>query len=307
MFCKHLLFTIFLLLAIFKGVEAKIIDEIVAVVGDKAITRYEVESFNPAQLKEIASLKDENKKIPLKKKYYDEVVEFLVDQYVIEIAAKKEGIEVTDQEVEKAVESVAKQNNITAEQLEEILAKQNIPMSQYKWQLKQQLLRARIGDKILEPLMVVTEEDIKNYLDTHRDEYKLKDRYELRAIVVSNKEKFGKVMDYISKTGNFAEAAIEYSEDITAKKGGYLGWVNRDELAKNIKEKIKDQNVGDIFSVNDNNIYRIFLIESYKSAGAIDEDTRKNIVDKIREEKYSEIFDKWLERQKENIFVKYEY
>jgi hypothetical protein len=37
----------------------------------------------------------------------------------------------------------------------------------------------------------------------------------------------------------------------------------------------------------------------------VDKDVKDKIVDKIREEKYADVYNKWLESHKNNIFVHY--
>jgi len=50
-----------------------------------------------------------------------------VQQYIVEIAAEKEGVTVTDNEIDLAVQSIIEQNNITYDQLLKVLDEQGIP------------------------------------------------------------------------------------------------------------------------------------------------------------------------------------
>lgn len=294
-----------LLIAI--SIHGKIIDEVVAIVGDEVITKYEVESFNPPQIKKIYAIKDENERVPLVKKYYKDVVDFLIEQYTVEIAAKMEGVTVEDDEIDMAIQSILQQNNITYNQLLKVLEEQSIPLAQYKWQLKQELLKNKINSKILAPLMVVTEEDIQKYIENNKASLNLEDRYELRFITVDSDAEYERVMNYLNKNGSFAEAALNFSKDkVTAKNGGYLGWINKKDMAPEIRKQVSGKNVGDMFTVKDGGVYRIFLIEGFQNKGNIDKDVKDKIVDKIREEKYADVYNKWLERHKRNIFVRYD-
>jgi peptidyl-prolyl cis-trans isomerase SurA len=296
-----------LALLIAASINGKLIDEVVAIVGDEVITKYEIESFNPPQIKKIYALKDENERIPLVKKYYKDVVDFLVEQYTVEIAARTEGVTVEDDEIDMAIQSIIKQNNITYDQLLKVLAEQSIPLAQYKWQLKQELLKNKIQSKILAPLMVVTEEDIQNYIKNNKASLNLEDRYELRSITVDPNAEYERVINYLNKKGSFAEAALNFSKDkVSSKNGGYLGWINKKDMAPEIKKQISDKNVGDMFTVKDGEVYKIFLIEGYQNKGDVDRNVKDKIVDKIREEKYADVYNKWIERHKKNIFVLYD-
>ena len=63
-------------------------------------------------------------------------------------------------------------------------------------------------------------------------------------------------------------------------------------MAPALKEQISSKNVGDIFTVREDNIYRIFLVEGFQNKGSVDEDVKDKIVDKIREEKYVDVYNK---------------
>jgi peptidyl-prolyl cis-trans isomerase SurA len=284
---------------------SKVVDKVVAIIGDKVITNYEIEMFNPPEIKKIYSNTDENKKATLIKKYYKDVLDFLIDQYVVEIAAAKEGVKVTDKDIDAAVGAVLKENKITLDQLIEILSEKNIPLNQYKWQLKVELLNKKIRSQILSPLMVVADEDIQDYINEHKGTLNLEDRYELRTILVDNKADYNNVMNYLKNKGSFADAAIKFSKDPTGKSGGYLGWVNNKDLSEKIRAHLNGKDAGETFFVNDSGKFRIFLVEAYQNKGEVGSDTKDKIVDKIREEKYSDLYKNWLDRHKSNIFVKY--
>jgi peptidyl-prolyl cis-trans isomerase SurA len=304
---KRIYLLLLLVLLVTSDIYGKLIDEVVAIVGDEVITKYEVESFNPSQIKKIYSIENENEKIPLVKKYYKDVIDFLVQQYTVEIAAKKDGVVVEDSEIDLAIQSILKENNITYDQLLKVLEEQGIPLAQYKWQLKQELLKNKINSRILAPLMVVTEEDIQKYIENNKVSLNLEDRYELRSILVKSEDDYEKVMKYLSKKGSFVEAALNFSQDLkTSKNGGYLGWINKKDMAPDLKKEISNKNVGDVFTVKSDNVYRIFLIEAYQSKGDVDKDVKDKIVDKIRQEKYADVYKKWIERHKKNIFVRYD-
>lgn len=289
------------------NIYGKLIDEVVAIVGDEVITKYEVESFNPPQIKKIYAIKDENERVPLVKKYYKDVVDFLVEQYTVEIAARTEGVTVDDDEIDMAIQSIIKQNNMTYEQLLKVLDEQSIPLAQYKWQLKQELLKNKINSRILAPLMVVTEEDIQKYIKNNKASLNLQDRYELRTIIVDSDSEYERVMNYLNKKGSFAEAALNFSKDkVSSKNGGYLGWINKEDMAPEIRQQISGKNVGDLFTVKEGEVYKIFLIEGYQNKGDVDKNVKDKIVDKIREEKYADVYNKWIERHKKNIFVRYD-
>ncbi|MGA1846195.1 SurA N-terminal domain-containing protein [Deferribacter abyssi] len=297
-------FTILTLILLTATIQAKIIDKVVAIVGDKIITQYDIESFNPKKVKQIYSVKDETRREVLLKKYYKEVLDFLVNQYTYEIAAEREGIKVTDDEVERALNDVLKQNNITLEQLGHVLEQNNLTLEKYKYQLKNEILNARIRSAIIMPKLVVTDVDIKHYIDEHQEELNLADKYELRIIRVGSEDEVKKVKEYIKKR-SFADAAIKFSKDKSSKKGGYVGWLKISDLPERYKKIVVEHKKGDVFEMKDGENFVIFYIEDFKSKYDVDDNLREEITRKIKEKMYPEVVKSWLEKHKATIFIKY--
>lgn len=283
--------------------QAKTINKIVVIVGDKLITQYEIESFNPKQLKEIYSIEDENRKQSLIRQYNQNVLTYLVEQYTIEIAAEREGITVTDGEVDATINEVLERNKITKDQLIKLLEEEGLTFSKYKWQIKMDILNSRLNSRVIMPMIVVTKEDINRYIDENMKELDLDDKYELRIIVADKKDE-SKVEKEL-KTLSFSDVAIKYSKDKTNKSGGYVGWINFNFMPENIREKIEDGQKGDIVKIYDGGDVKFFMIEDYKSKYDIDEELKEEIASKIREKRYEKIYSRWLENQKKSIFVKY--
>lgn len=284
---------------------AQIIDKILAVVGDEVITKYEVESFNQDRVKQIYSLENEDKKEETLQEYYDNVLNFLVEQYKVEIAAKREGIEVTEAETKAALQDVLTKNNVSMEQLKFALKERGLTLAKYKWQIKMDILKSRIMSRIIAPMVVVTNEDIRDYIDEHPDMAQ-SDKYELRMIQVENKDKFKKMKDYL-ENHSFSDTAIKFSTAASAKSGGYVGFVSLDQVAEPIQKKLESAEAGDVFRVNNDNGVQLFKVESFSSKYNVDNKTKEEIISKIREEKMKNVYENWLKEHSETIYVKYKY
>lgn len=285
--------------------QAQVIDKILAVVGDEVITKYEVESFNPDRVKQIYSLENEDKRDETLQEYYDNVLDFLVEQYKVEIAANREGVEVTGTETDAALQDVLTKNNINMEQLEAALKERGITLAKYKWQIKMDILKSRIMSRIIAPMVVVTNEDIKDYIDEHPS-MDVKDKYELRMIKVENKSELKQMESYL-QNHSFSDTAIKFSKAASAKSGGYIGFVSSDQVAEPIQDKLESAEVGKIFRVNNDDSIQIFKLESFSSKYDVDDKKREEIVKDIREEKMKGVYDNWLKEHSETIYIKYKY
>lgn len=284
--------------------KSEIINRILAVVGDKIITQYEVESFNPKRVKEIYSISDEDTRTQAIKTYYKNVLDFLVEQYTLEEIGKKYNVIVSDREANEAIKDIIQRNNIQEKDLEEALEKEGITMAQYRWQIKMDILATRLKSRIINQLVVITENDIRKYVDENQKEIGSFDEYELRYILLKDKSKLSDTRRIIKEKG-FIAAAIEFSDDKTAKTGGYLGYVNPDHLAKDVRENLKDVKSKDIIEIESDSDIKIFYIESIKSKYDLSKDQREKVIAALMDARYKDVYKSWLEKNRETIFIRY--
>ncbi len=105
-------------------------------------------------------------------------------------------------------------------------------------------------------------------------------KYELNIseILFDFNTDFNQLMEFINNYG-FESAAAKYSISDTSKKGGKIGWINPNNLAKNLKEKIIILNVGEISAPikipNGNLIIKINLKRQIKNKLNLDEEVKK--------------------------------
>jgi len=142
-----------LLFLLFLSLHAKIVDKVVAVVGNTPITSYEVETL--ANRLHISK----NKALNL-----------LIDKKMIENEIKKRGIEVDDYEVEEALDKIAKRNNLTLFEFKNILAQRGM-LDKVKKEIKENLLKQKLFSQIVNSKLNVSDIEVKNYYENHKNEF----------------------------------------------------------------------------------------------------------------------------------------
>ncbi|WP_460215262.1 SurA N-terminal domain-containing protein [Geovibrio sp. ADMFC3] len=294
-----------LLLSLSQQVQAQVIDRVYARVGDDIITKFDVESLNPERTKQIYSIKDQEEQSRILSEYTRKTLEFLVDQYVVLNAARREGVRVSDDEVDNAVKDVLEKNGISEQQLFDLLAKENRTITHYKWQIKMDILTTRVRSRVLAPKVVVTEDEINKYIKENGNELEISDQYELRMLSLNNRLALEKALDFYKKNGSFVETVAKYAKD---EDGGYLGWFEYSSLDSSLKELLKDKNKGDITGVQSlDGEYRVLYVEDFKDKYQGTAEVRQRAAEKIADEKTKVIYDKWLKDSRQRILVQYMY
>ncbi len=275
---------IFLILFIFavsfaKEENLKLIDKIALVVNGKPVLESEISLaqkwFGVSDKKEAA--------------------ERLIDEILIAQAAQKVGINVTSEEIEKAIENLAKANGLDKEQFIEMLKNQGIIIPEFRELIKREILGAKFIQIYLKKSVFkgISEGKVEKvrtiriiYLKKNNPDFP--DRYKAVYRALERKEPFDKI-------------AKEYSEDpLTAEKGGLLGDIRKGDLLPALDKEIWKHHVGDIFKVEtDKGVYFV-KIEKEDSKLSVIPLAGKDIQKKLKKE-----FNLFLKKLKENAVIEY--
>ncbi len=112
-------------------------------------------------------------------------------------------------------------------------------------------------DRYSKPPPKSTEEEKKEYYEAHKEDFKIKARASLNLVLVSKKalpydweESYNQtkvIYDSLMNDGaDFADMAIAYSQDGSAKDGGDLGWFPQGQMVKEFDQRVFAMKPGDI-------------------------------------------------------------
>lgn len=281
--------------------KAEVIDKIEAHVGNRIITSYDIETLNPDTYKAILAIPDEKARQEQMAQYKEQALNFLIDMNIMEIAAEKDGIKVSDRDLERAINEIVASNNLSMADFEKTLKSQNLSLKQYKYQIKSQMI---LRSKINVPQIVITEEDILNMVDEKQDEFGLKDLYDISIITVQTKSEINQIISRLKKGASFEDEAKKYSLDTSASNGGALGFQNATYMPIEMEETLKKTKVGSLtkpFKYEDK--WAVCLVKAFKSKYEIDDATRQKIREAIGEKLFAEAVEKWMKKSRESVVV----
>jgi len=149
---------------------AQVLDRIIATVNNIPITTYEVNKLA------------KNLHIP-----NDKALQILLDQKLIKSEIKKRGIEVDDFEIENEMEKIAKQNGLSLFEFKNILIQKG-QYKQLKEKIKDNLLKSKLFNQIVQTKLKISEDEIKNYYNSHKDEFKVFNTIQVTKYSANNKQ-----------------------------------------------------------------------------------------------------------------------
>ncbi|HQS32216.1 peptidylprolyl isomerase [Polaromonas sp.] len=136
-------------------------DFIVAVVNSEPITNSEVRT---KLLRAEQQLSQQGAPMPPRAELAREVLERLITDKAQLQLARESGIRVDDGAVEGAVQTVARQNQISVDELRQRLRADGIAYSQFKSDLRDELMVSRLRQREIEPKAAVSELEIDQFL-----------------------------------------------------------------------------------------------------------------------------------------------
>lgn len=221
-----------------------IFERVVAVINDSIILRSELEARMVPVMADVAQIADPKERERRVEKLRSQVLDEMVNEELIVQAADAAKIEVESAEVQAALDEIKSSNNLDDAALAQVLAAQGYTLSNYKTDLRRQLLRLRAVNQLVAPKVQVTDEDIKARYDELSRRSASVSAVKLSHILfklpehpteqqlAEAKEKAAKAMARIQGGEEFAKVAGEVSDDVGTKAtGGELGWFQRNSLA----------------------------------------------------------------------------
>ena len=167
----------------------------------------------------------------------------------IEILKNFESLEVDENYLNKYIENIYKQRNLsTINEYQNYLKKHNLELDGMKNKLKIEIMwNEMIIKKYSTKVFIDMVKIKKNLLAENANKtkkyllseilYEIKDKYKI-------KKKYKQIKESIKNIG-FENTASTFSISDTSKIGGKLGWVNESSLNKEIRQKISGLDIGD--------------------------------------------------------------
>ncbi|HZX93562.1 MAG TPA: peptidylprolyl isomerase [Myxococcales bacterium] len=253
------------------AVSAEIKDRIAAVVNGHPITLSEAEE---RVAPELARVPPGPSGVAQRKDLIKRSVQELIDESLVESEATALGIDVSDDELQKLIEQLAKQNNLDMPRFREALAQQGLSFESVKDQLRRQQLMIRLLQYKVKPRKVSDEEVQAAYANMNRDaefEVRARDIYiaapdgATPAQQRAAEARADAALRRIKEGDSFARVARDVSDGPTAKEGGDLGYFRRGQMLEALEDpafKLKPGEVSGLIHVpGEHGGYHMVMVE----------------------------------------------
>ncbi len=234
------------------------IDRIVVIVNDDVITESELnqrlrETRKQLELEKINTPPD----AALKKQLLERMV---LEHLQLQLATQT-GIRIGDADVDRAFETVARRNNLGADEFRKALMQKGMDVTAYRNQLREQLTIQQLLEREINNRVNVTDTEVTNFLENSQGRAGMDVSYQLSHILIgipesaspeaiqAARKRAEDIHRQLTQGANFEQTAVSHSQGADALKGGNLGWKKAGELPELFMGALQNMAAGDISEV----------------------------------------------------------
>ncbi|MGB0466681.1 MAG: peptidylprolyl isomerase [Pontibacterium sp.] len=231
------------------------LDRVVAIANDGIVLQSELNT----RINLVSEqLKARQTALPAQNILRQQVLDRLIlDSLQLQVA-EQQGIRISDRQLAAALQNIAKQNKLSLEQFRAAIIKEGRDFDSFREQVSRELLISQVQQSQVNRRIRISEQDLRNYLESDEGKARAHAEYLLSNILFSvptqaspaliqAAEKKAQALYQQLKTGaDFAQAAISYSNAPNALKGGDLGWRQLNELPQQLRLALKNAQVGSV-------------------------------------------------------------
>ena len=288
------------------------LDRIVAVVNNDIITEHELEQ----RVHTVAiNLRRQNIQLPAMELLRAQVLERLISERAILQRARQTGIRVDDQMVNASVEQIARQNNLSIEELRQRLAADGVNFASFRNEIRDEITTQRLREREVNEKIDISESEIDAYLAEQagiKGDDKMEYHVEHILLPVETPAENDSVKtaaESLAKRArdgeNFSSLAASFSLADDAMKGGDLGWLQPGDTVpefEGVMNKLKPGQISDPIRTP-YGYHLIQVVERRTEKDGNPERMRVAARQAIRQKKLAEASYEWERELRDQAFV----
>ncbi len=231
------------------------LNRIVAIVDDDVITYQELKD----RLETIvAQLRQSKTPLPADNILQRQVLERLIVERLQLKMASRAGIRVDDENLNEVIGKIARDNGLTLAQFRQVLERDGFKFADFREEIRNELTISRLRSRQVESRIVITPQEVENYLAHRQAEGAEGTEYRLEHILIAvpeaarpaeiqaAKARAEELLGRLRSGADFREMAVSYSDGQQALEGGDLGWRKAGQLPTLFSEVALKMAVGAI-------------------------------------------------------------
>lgn len=222
---------------------AQQLDNIVAVVNDDIIMKSELDLRTSLVTDQILA---RGAQVPPPDILLQQVLDRLIlDSLQLQIA-ERQGLRVSDRQLNDTLENIAAQNGMTLSEFRDALIAEGQDYAQAREQIRRELLVSQVQQSNVNRRIQITEQEVRNFLNSDAAKQQAQAEFLLSNILIAlpsqaspediqaAERRAQNLYQQLNEGAAFADLAVLASNAPNALNGGDLGWRNQNELPENL-------------------------------------------------------------------------
>ncbi|EDU6323052.1 peptidylprolyl isomerase SurA [Salmonella enterica] len=181
----------------------------------------------------------------------------IMDQIILQMGQKM-GVKITDEQLDQAIANIAKQNNMTMDQMRSRLAYDGLNYSTYRNQIRKEMIISEVRNNEVRRRITVLPQEVDALAKQIGAQNDASTELNLSHILIALPEnptseqvndaqrQAESIVEEARNGADFGKLAITYSADQQALKGGQMGWGRIQELPGIFAQALSTAKKGDI-------------------------------------------------------------
>ena len=317
------------LLIFSSSASGEVVDRVVAEVNNEVITLSEIEEEGKGLFRKIALEVPAQDRLSAIEQVRKDILRSMIDQKLIEQEAAKQGLIVTNEEIDLMVEQMLQASNMTKEQLLDQLEENGVDEASYRSNVATQIYQNKLLNRDVRSKIVITEEAILDYYDTSYTKHIPEGGYYLLQIGIdwgetegedlpsevieqrklSARERAERVHKLARSGSDFKELARKFSDLPSAAEGGDIGVFEESEMASYMRSAVTSLNPGEVSAIIETPVgFQFFKLLSSKEGGIVTLAPYAQVKEEIRETLYNQElrreFEEWIEKIRSEAYIR---
>lgn len=291
------------------------LDQVVAVVNDDVITKSELQHGMS-----IAKMQSAQTHVapPSKEMLSKQVLNQLINKKLQLQMAKQAGIKVSDHDLEEVIQNVAKQNQMTMNALYQRLNQEGMSVSEYKAEMRNQLIVQKLQQQELISKINVTPEEVSSFMHSAMWQSNSSKEYQLQDIliplpetpstveIINAKSRAENIIKQLRKKRSLREIAKSESNQKYSLEEENLGWRTIAEIPSAFGESVVSMQAGDVAgpiqTANGLHILRLMAARN-RVGGEETAPNKKQVEALLMQRKFEVEVQQWLSKLRSQAFI----
>ncbi len=296
----------------------QLLDGIAAIVNDNIITISEVREVMALEAAELDKRYYGTELEMRRREMFRSALQPLIDVEIQLGRAKALQVQVDESDIDRQIEQLKEANQLTDEQLEEILQSRGLTIEAHREQISRSLLVTRVVNFEVQSRLVITESELQEAYEKQQDRFSIAGELTVSHIlflvseqasdeeVAQARQKADAIWQQLRSGGDFAQLARAHSEGPSAENDGLLGTFRTGELVPGIEAAATALQPGEISEPVRTQIgWHIVRLESAKSGGYQPlEAVREELTVELKRTKFERNYAEWLESLRQQSYIK---